>query len=313
MDFFSVPTLLVLGVIFVNGWTDAPNAIVGCVCSKALSMKKSVVLAAVCNFLGVIISSVLISSVAKNVYGIADISSNAAICAALLSVIVLAVGAWFFGIPTSESHAIIASLVGAAAASGAKISYPLIAVALFGLVISVGAGFALGFYLYSFLKKRVMSEKKTRIYQIVGAGVMAFMHGAQDGQKFIAVLMLASGSSEIGLTTAAAICSVVMALGTSVGGGRIIKNVGENMVSLNRVQGICADIAGGISLAISTVIGLPVSTTHVKTASVMGCGYVDASLQKKTASEMLAAWIITFPACFCMGYLFTKLFIYCGF
>ena len=93
------------------------------------------------------------------------------------------------------------------------------------------------------------------------------------------------------------------------GGERIIEKVGEQMVNLNLKQGVSADISGGISLLLSTLLGLPVSTTHVKTASIMGCGFSSGGLDKKTASEMLAAWIITFPACFGMGYFFTKIFL----
>ena len=300
-----------MGVIFVNGWTDAPNAIVSCVCNKTLSMKKAVLLAAVCNFLGVFIMSSVNNSVAKNVFEAADITDRRSICAALLSVIILAVGAWTMGIPTSESHAIISSLIGAALASGADINLRTIIYTLIGLVLSVTIGFLLGFYIFGYWRKKPSSKKKMQKAQIFGAAFMAFMHGAQDGQKFISILLLISGvSGSFGIPVwATVLCSVVMGLGTMAGGGRIIKKVGEQMVDLNLKQGVSADIAGGISLLLSTLFGLPVSTTHVKTSAVMGCGFVSGGLNKKTASEMLAAWVITFPACFGMGYFLTKLFL----
>ena len=310
MNFFSLAAILTLGVIFVNGWTDAPNAIVSPVCSKTLSMKKAVVLASVCDFSGVMLMSVINSSVAKNIFEIADIHENSAICAALLSVILLAVSAWAFGIPTSESHAIIASLLGAGIASGSEISVRVIIYTLIGLILSVAGGFAIGYDLYLFARKRNTDEKILKRGQVAGAMLMSFMHGAQDGQKFISIYLIAlgfTGEFEIPIW-AAFICSAVMGLGTLMGGGRIIKNVGEKMVELDIKQGICADISGGISLFISTVLGLPVSTTHVKTASIMGCGYVTGNIEKNTAGSMLAAWVITFPVCFGMGYIFTKMF-----
>ncbi|MBQ8606081.1 MAG: inorganic phosphate transporter [Clostridia bacterium] len=311
MNFLYPAIFLTLGVIFVNGWTDAPNAIVSCVCSKTFSMKKAVLLASVCNFLGVFIISLINTSVAKNVFEVAKITDRRAICAALLSVIVLAVGAWTMGIPTSESHAIIASLIGAGLATRASIDIKTISYSLIGLFLSVTVGFLLGYHIYGYWQKKIVGKKKLMRMQVFGAAFMAFMHGAQDGQKFISIILLITGvTGEFGIPLwAAVLCSFVMGLGTMAGGGRIIRKVGEQMVELNLKQGVSADIAGGISLLLSTFFGLPVSTTHVKTSAVMGCGYVSGGLSKKTASEMLAAWVITFPACFGMGYIFTKIFL----
>lgn len=307
MELFAF--ILALGVIFVNGWTDAPNAISSCVCSKVLTMKKAVLLAAVCNFLGVTVTSIISSSVARNVFETAKITSGRALCSALISVIVLAVGAWIFGIPTSESHAIIASLCGAGLASGIQINGKLLIFTLIGLILSVGLGFVLGFYLYSLLSKKDIGRKKLRILQIIGAAFMSFMHGAQDGQKFISILLFAKGVKGVFRIPLeiAGLCAVIMAFGTAFGGGRIIRKVGKKMVNMDLTLGSASDIAGGISLMLSTVFGMPVSTTHAKTASVMGCGFAKGELDKKTASEMLAAWVITFPVCFIMGYLFCKI------
>ena len=297
--------ILTLGVIFVNGWTDAPNAITGCVCSGALSMKKAVALAAICNFLGVTVSSLLFPTVAKNIFETAGVSGGA-LCASLLSVIIMAVGAWWFGIPTSESHAIIASISGAAAACSKDISIRLLLMTAAGLVISVIGGFVAGYFIYGGLCKK----KIKRWQEIVGAGLMAFMHGAQDGQKFISILLLGfgmSGAFKIPLY-AIILCSVFMTLGTAVGGGRIIEKVGREMVDTDGATAVASDIAGGLSIFFSTVLGLPVSTTHAKTASVMGCGYMQKSINKKTMRQMITAWLITFPVCFILGFIFTKLF-----
>ncbi len=303
----ALPILLVIGVIFVNGWTDAPSAITSCVCAKVLSMKKAVTLAAVCNFFGVFITSKLSSAVAENIFKATD-SSTAALCASMSSVITLAVCAWIFGIPTSESHAIIAALTGATLASGSKVNTNVLIFTVVGLILSVAVGFILGYAIYAYIRSKSFSSKIMARFQVIGAAFMAFMHGAQDGQKFISIYIAAAGGGFIMSNKIVLICSAVMALGTAFGGGRIIKTIGQKMVALDIEQGTASDIAGSISLFLSTVLGMPVSTTHAKTAAVMGCGFVTGGINKKTASEMLAAWVITFPACFIMGYLFTKLF-----
>lgn len=313
-------TLLTLGVIFVNGWTDAPNAIVSCVCSNTLSMRKAVFTAAVCNLAGVLIMTFINSSVAKNIFECADFSDSeyghAALCAALASVIILAVGAWIFGIPTSESHAIISALIGAAAACKAAVNLRVIAYTFIGLILSVTGGFIIGYFLFRYMKQKTYKKKKLKRLQVLGAVLMSFMHGAQDGQKFISIFLVAislqnsntQAGAEFNIPIwTALLCSLTMACGTALGGGRIIRTVGKKMVNLDLKQGVCADIAGSISLFLSTCLGLPVSTTHAKTSSVMGCGFVDSALNTHTAFEMLAAWIITFPACFIMGYIFTRL------
>ena len=302
--------ILTLGVIFVNGWTDAPNAIAGCVCSGALKMKKAVVLAAVFNFLGTLISCLLFPQVAKNIFNEAGLDLSGAICASLLSVIVLAVSAWAFGIPTSESHAIIASLMGASVACGQNFSVKLLSITVTGLVLSVTGGFIAGFYIYRFIKNKRFTIKTSKNLQITSAAVMAFMHGAQDGQKFISILLLTSSTNncfKVPLPIVL-VCSLVMAIGTATGGKKIIDKVGRQMVAIDEKVSISSDIAGGISLFLSTVLGMPVSTTHAKTSSVMGCGYAVKGINKKTARQMITAWLITFPLCFVMGYIFTLIF-----
>ena len=309
MNYTLFATIFTLGVIFVNGWTDAPNAITGCVCSGALSMKKAVTLAAVCNFLGIVISVNLFPSVAKNIFETASIEDSRELMAALLSVIVLAVGAWFFGIPTSESHAIIGAIAGVAASTGKSISFKLVSLTVSGLILSVGGGFIAGYFIYRKLKKVEFSKNNSKRLQTASAGAMAFMHGAQDGQKFLGIYLLTLGRSGFkATTTEMLICAVVMAIGTLTGGKRIIDKVGKEMVTTDSTLAISADIAGGISLFLSSILGMPVSTTHAKTASVMGSGYANDCLNKKTMRQMIVAWLITFPVCFGLGWLFVNMF-----
>ena len=155
--------------------------------------------------------------------------------------------------------------------------------------------------------------------QIFASAAMAFMHGAQDGLKFIGVFMLgislAGGQAQAAAFTIPfwlmLLCSGVMALGTSIGGYRIIKAVGMDMVKLSKPQGFAADMAGAICLLLSSVTGLPVSTTHTKTTAIMGVGAERriSSVNWGIVKDMLLAWVLTFPICGVIGYLMAKLFI----
>ncbi|NLX61511.1 MAG: inorganic phosphate transporter, partial [Tissierellia bacterium] len=146
-----------------------------------------------------------------------------------------------------------------------------------------------------------------------------FMHGAQDGQKFMGVFMLgiflAKGQSNVVNFTIPIwlmiYCSLIMALGTSIGGLRIIKTVGMGMVKLETYQGFSADLAGAISLLVSSIFGIPVSTTHTKTTAIMGVGASKrlSSMNWSIVKEMVAAWILTFPGCGIVGYIMASLFM----
>ena len=251
------PTLLVasfltLGVILVNGWTDAPNAIATCVSTRAIGVRKAIVMAAVFNFFGVLVMTALNASVAMTVYNMVDFGSNAhealiALCAAMAAIVIWATAAWYFGIPTSESHALIAGLTGAAVAihgSFAGVNWVEWRKVLVGLLLSTVMGFCLGFALSRLITLlfRGCNRAKCDVFftrsQVAGGAAMAFMHGAQDGQKFMAVFLLgaalADGQAAVtGFTVPLwlmVLCSVVMGLGTSIGGYRIIKSVGMDMV-----------------------------------------------------------------------------------
>ena len=193
-----VTTLLTLGVIFVNGWTDAPNAIATCVTTRCMRVRSAVIMAAVFNFLGVFIMTQLNASVASTISNMVDFGGNThealiALCAALFSIVVYSVIASLFGIPTSESHSLIAGLSGAAIAiqSGiGGINMDEWVKVLYGLVASLVIGFAMGWVVCKLVTVICagMDRRRTNGFfkyaQIVGAASMSFMHGAQDGQKF---------------------------------------------------------------------------------------------------------------------------------
>ena len=326
-------SILTLAVILVNGWTDAPNAIATCVSTRAMRPRPAIIMAAIFNFLGVLVMTLINKKVAETIYNMVDFGGDAhealvALCAAMVAIVTWATAAWKFGIPTSESHALIAGLSGAAIAmhnglSGINGAEWL--KVIYGLVLSTLLGFVLGFIvarIVAFLFKhaeRRKANKGFRAAQIGGAAAMAFMHGAQDGQKFIGVFLLgmalSSGHAEMGTVEIPiwlmALCAIVMGLGTSIGGLRIIKSVGMDMVKLDVHQGFSADLAAAGCLLLSSVTGIPVSTTHTKTTAIMGVGAARRikSVNWSVVREMVLTWVLTFPGCGLVGYLMAKLFM----
>ena len=328
-----VSTLLTLGVILVNGWTDAPNAIATCVSTRAIGVRPAIIMASIFNFFGVLIMTALNASVAMTIYNMVDFGGDArlsliALCAAMAAIVIWATAAWYFGIPTSESHALIAGLSGAAVAiqnSFSGINGSEWIKVIYGILLSVGLGFLLGFlssWLTVFLfrnQNRMKSERFFSGAQVAGGAAMAFMHGAQDGQKFMAIFLLgaafANGQAETSSFTVPiwlmVLCSLVMGLGTSIGGYRIIKSVGMDMVKLKPYQGFAADFAATLCLLFSSLTGIPVSTTHTKTTAIMGVGAAKRlrNVNFGVVRDLVLTWIFTFPGCGLLGYLTAKLFL----
>lgn len=330
----AISIFLTLGVIFVNGWTDAPNAIATCVTTRCLHVRTAIMMSAVCNFCGVLVMTQINSSVASTISNMVDFGDHSgealiALCAALLSIVIYSVVASFFGIPTSESHSLIAGLSGAAIAihHGLDgINFTEWSKVLYGLALSLILGFLTGWIVCRLITAlcRNLDRRKTNHFfrnaQIAGAAAMSFMHGAQDGQKFIGVLFLglafANGHGSVsGMTIPVwlmLLCSIVMALGTSVGGEKIIKSVGMDMVKLECYQGFCADLAGALCLLYSSIFGIPVSTTHTKTSAIMGVGVVKriSAVNFGVVRDMMLTWIFTFPGCGLISYIMAKLLMY---
>ena len=328
-----ITVLLTLGVVMVNGWTDAPNAIATCVSTRSMSPRAAIIMAAIFDFLGIFVMSSVNTLVAETIFKMVDFggdSGNAliALCAALFAIVLWATAAWWFGIPTSESHALIAGISGAAIAlqggigginpsEWVKVIYGL----LLSLVLGAFSGWTIAKIIESIFKK--VDRRKThtpfKYAQISAAAGMAFMHGAQDGQKFIGVFILgvflSKGQSAVPDFTLPIwlilLCSIVMAIGTSIGGTRIIKSVGMDMVKFETYQGFSADLAGVICLFLASTFGLPVSTTHTKTTAIMGVGAAKriTSVNWGVVKEMLTAWILTFPGCGLIGFLMALLFM----
>ena len=329
----AVTVLLTLGVIFVNGWTDAPNAIATAVTTRSINIRPAIIMSAVFNFLGVLLMTMINSSVASTISNMVDFGTDTqmalvALCAALFSIVVYSVGASIFGIPTSESHSLIAGLTGAALAVQGGLDgvngQEWIKV-IYGLVLSLALGFALGWGICKALTiicanmDRRRTNKAFKYAQVFGAAAMSFMHGAQDGQKFIGVLLLgvAFCNGQPDLVNAAIpiwlmmLCSITMGVGTSVGGEKIIKSVGMDMVKLETFQGFSADLAGAVCILLSTLTGIPVSTTHTKTSAIMGVGAVKrlSAINFSVVKDMMLTWVFTFPGCGLISFVMAKVFM----
>lgn len=326
-------TLLNIGVIVVNGATDAPNAIATVVSTRAMKPKFAILMAAVCNFLGLLLVSLVTSAVAHTIFNMVDFGGNSqqaliALTAAMIAIIVWGAAAWWFGIPTSQSHSLIAGLTGAAIALqggfGAINGGEWMKV-VYGLVISTVLGFGTGWLFTRLIKKACRRAERSKANsffkwaQIVSGAGVAVLHGAQDGQKFLSLCMLGimlamSGQSGGDVSFPfwlIIMVSAVMALGTAVGGKKIIKSVGMNMVKMEQYQGFAACLSACFCIGLATFTGLPVSTTHTKTTAIMGVG-AEKSLRNVKwglAGRMVGTWVLTFPGCGLLAFAFTHLFL----
>ncbi len=327
---------LVCCSIFVNGWTDCPNAIATVVSTRVLPPRVAIAVGALFNFLGVLVMGTAVAKTTGSLIHL-DLSTDASrmealitLAAAQISIVIWATGAWRFGIPTSESHALIAGVMGAGMSLNglSAINGPSILKVVYGLAISTFVGFAAGF-LFTFLIRlasiaaQPKADRANRFFsfgQMGSAALMALAHGAQDGQKFMGVLYLAliigkavpdpgAGAWNVPVWIMA-LCSLIMAIGTSVGGLRIIKTMGLEMVRLEKYQGFGAELAASGSMIVATLFGIPLSTTNTKATAMMGAGSVRGlnKVNWGVAREMIVAWILTFPACLVLGYVFALLF-----
>ena len=326
-------TILMTAVMFANGCTDVPNAIATCVSTRSLDAKKGFILAVVFNSLGVLVMALVSSKVAETVFNIVNFGSDSsqnmtALATALIGIAIWSGISWYFGIPSSQSHALLAGISGAAIAIQGNISgidlneWKLV---LYGLFIVNILAFLIGYITTKLVEKicKNMDRRKTNKFfkktQIIGAATTCFMNGAQDGQKFMAIFLLGIALSR-GVTETANFeipiwlmfyCSFIIAIGAIVGGIRIIKTVGTKVAKVERYQGTAADLSSAICLFGSSIIGIPVSSTHTKNSAVMGVGASRrlSNVNWKVAKSMVLTWIITFPCCGLLGFILTKLFI----
>ena len=321
--------VLVSCSIFVNGWTDAPNAIATVVSTRVLRPRVAVAMAAAFNLLGVLVSGSAVAVTISSIVRFDQPGSQGLVilAAAQFSIVLWSMLAWKFGLPTSESHGLIAGLTGAGLAYGGIGSLNLESwtKVLIGLGVSSVAGFIIAilatWLIIAIFRKanRRAADTFFSFGQVGSAALMAYNHGAQDGQKFLGIFALAlmlggivpmSDQFNIPLWAKFAV-SGVMCLGTSLGGYRIISKMGMQMVKLEKYQGFSAEVGASALMLIATALGIPLSTTQTKATAIMGAGAARklSDVNWGVVKEMFMAWILTFPICIAIGYVMTKLFL----
>ena len=324
---------LVIGVTIISGATDAPNAIASAVSTRCLTPGAALALAAVFNFVGLVGMTYISTAVAHTMFNMVDFSGNThqallALIAAMIGSIGWGVFCWFWGIPASKSHSLIAGVTGGTIAlnglAGVVLSEWMLVI--YGMVFSLVGGFILGMATTKIIEllfsgvNRQRGNKVCMVLQDICACALSFLHGAQDGQKFMSIFMLAimmTAGMGMDLSGVAMpmwlmiFCAFNMGLGTAVGGERIIKSVGMDMVKLEAFQGFAASLSTFVSLMLATFGGLPVSTTHTNTTAIMGVGAAKnpKSVKWSIAIDMVKTWVLTFPGCGILGFACAKLFL----
>src|SRR4030043_402658 len=323
VTFLLVFTLiLILGAEFVNGWTDAPNAIATVVSTRVLSPGKAVLMAAVVNIVGGISTGTAVAATIGKGIVSPEAIGLPVVAAAMISIIVWSTAAWRWGIPTSESHALVGGLTGAgfAAAGSSVLLWEGWQKVIIGLGFSTLLGFTVSVILMTalyWILRRTRPATVNRYFsklQIISAAFMAFSHGSNDGQKFMGVFALVLLLGGVVDTFSVPIwimllCGAVMGIGTATGGGGLIKTMGFKLTRLEPVNGFAAETSAAASIMLASSLGIPLSTTHTINIAIMGVGATKrfSAVRWGVAGNIIAAWILTFPICGILGYLFTLL------
>lgn len=317
-----VVILLILAAEFVNGWTDAPNAIATVVGTRTLSPRRAVVMAAVFNLVGVLCGTAVAKTIGKDIIDPGAVNLTT-IGSAMFALIVWSTAAARVGIPTSESHALVAGLAGAGIATAGTdvLVWKGWEKVLWGLGFSTFLGFTGGLLLMVLIYRtcrNVQRSRASRVFgwlQILSAAFMAFSHGLGDGQKFMGPLTLALvlGGVLPNMDTipfwVIGTCAVVMFLGTSFGGWRILQTLGMRLTKLETHQGFAAEVGAASTISVASAFGIPLSTTHTISTSIMGVGATQGlrAVSWGVTKDLVIAWVLTFPACGGIAWLCVKI------
>jgi inorganic phosphate transporter, PiT family len=301
---------------FINGWTDAPNAIATVISTGVMSPRTAILMAVVLNTLGAMSGTAVATTVGKGIVESWALTLPA-ITAAMVSIIAWGGIAAKYGIPVSKSHALLAGLAGAGFAGGGfkALQWSGWTKVGIGILCSIGLGMLLSMLIGRLViafagdKKPTSTKRTFDRLQILSAGFMAFNHGLNDGQKFIGVLaltLMAGGvtkSFEIPLWVII-VCGLVMGAGTSFGGWRIIETVGSKMTKIVSWQGFAAETAASTTILGASVFGIPLSTTHTITSAIVGVGATRrvSDVRWGVLKRIVLAWVLTFPFCATLAY-----------
>ena len=309
--------ILVLGAEFVNGWTDAPNAIATVVSTKVMTPRAAIVCASFFNFLGTLSGTAVAHTIGKGIVEISAVTPNV-IIATMLCIIIWSSITAYFGIPTSKSHELVAGLSGAVLAtvgpSALQASgWEKVGV---GLLFSSLLGFGISFVFAKIILltcRNITPRTAQRTFgrlQILSSILMAYNHGMNDGQKFMGIFTLTLVVGKVLPTFeipiwVMVICAVSMGIGTSVGGYKIIKTLGMRMVHISTWQGFAAETSASSVIFSASVLGIPLSTTHTIATSIMGVAAAKnvTSVRWHIVGNIVLAWIVTFPLCATLAFL----------
>jgi PiT family inorganic phosphate transporter len=303
---------------YINGFHDTANAIATCVSTRALSVRSAIIMAALLNFAGAMVSTKVATTIGKGIVDPANVTQMV-VLAGIAGAIVWDLITWYYGLPSSSSHAIIGGIMGAVIAhtGAATLHWAGLKKIIMALILSPVAGTILGFLFMLFImwlfkdKAPYGLNKVFRKLQVLSAAFMAFSHGTADAQKSMGVITLAlvsagklPGFDHIPMWVVIA-CAIAMALGTAIGGWRIIKTVGRDFVKLQPVHGFCVETTSAVVIQVAAFFGMPVSTTHVITSSILGVGISKrmSAVNWNVAYRILWAWVLTIPASAVMAYI----------
>lgn len=302
---------------FINGFHDTANAIATSVYTKALSAKNAIILAAIMNFAGALVSEKVAMTISK---GLVDVKlEQYVILAALIGAIIWNLITWYLGIPSSSSHALIGGLLGATIVFTASTKHVVWAGVLekvvFPLFTSPLIGFLVGFLFMTTIYKLFQNWSQNHVnkvftkLQILSSALVAYSHGNNDAQKTMGIITLALISGNVLEPTAGVplwvkiSCAITMAIGTSIGGWKIMKTMGNSVTKLQPASGLAAQTASALVIEGASFFGAPVSTTQVITTSIMGVGSAKrfSAVKWGIAQNIVIAWVVTLPITMILG------------
>ena len=319
--FLVVTFIAILGFEAVNGWTDAPNAVATVVSTRVLPPIPAVAMAALFNLLGALSGTAVAATIGKGIVDINQINLET-IVAACAAVIVWSTFAWYFGLPTSKTHEILAGLAGAAVATTGGFGvleysgWEKVFTGLGAAVVFGALGGVILMVLLTWLLRRASPAFVQRTFgflQLGSAAFMAWSHGTADGQKAMGVMAMALAihyhrAFEVPIWVIL-LAATTMGLSTGLGGYRIIKTLGMRLTHLQPVHGFAAETAAAVTITVSARFGIPLSTTHTIGSAIMGVGATRrfSAVRWGIAQEILLAWVLTFPVCFALGFVISLL------
>jgi inorganic phosphate transporter, PiT family len=306
-----VVIVVALGFDFTNGFHDTANAVATSISTRALTPRMAVLVASAANLAGAFVTTAVAKTVGKDIV-VSELINTRTLLAALLGAIAWNLFTWWFGLPSSSSHALVGGLVGAALVqSGEKgvlwhgLAHKIVIPALVAPLVAFGAAFLLLLAIYWVFRRitRGVANRGFRLGQLVSGTFVAFTHGANDAQKtmgVIALALFANGNlKEFEIPTWVKIAAgLSIAAGTYVGGWRIMRTLGQRLYKMEPESGFAAQAAAGATIYAATRYGYPLSTTHVISGAVLGAGSTQrlSAVRWGVAGNIVVAWILTIPA-----------------